>query len=158
MNARAATPSDASAISRIYNQGIEDRVATFEIRPRTPEEVVAWFDTTHPIIVVEEGGEIVAFASTSSYRPRECYAGVAEFSVYVERSTRGRGAGRAALTALIEAAQTAGLHKLVSRVFPENIASLRLLSSVGFRRVGVYEKHAQLDGAWRSVAIVELIL
>ncbi len=158
MNARAATPSDATAISRIYNQGIEDRVATFEIRPRTPEEVVAWFDATHPIIVVEEGEEIVAFASTSTYRLRECYAGVAEFSVYVERSTRGRGAGRAALTALIAAARTAGLHKLVSRVFPENIASLRLLSSHGFRQVGVYERHAQLDGAWRNVAIVELIL
>jgi phosphinothricin acetyltransferase len=158
MRARAATPQDAAAIAAIYNQGIDDRVATFETRPRSETDVRAWFDGTHPIVVVEEAGEILAFASTSTYRPRECYAGIAEFSVYVTRAARGRGAGRLALHALIEAAESAGFWKLVSRVFVENTASLGLLRSLGFREVGVYQKHAQLDGAWRDVVIVELLI
>lgn len=108
--------------------------------------------------MLEDGSEVVAFASTSTYRPRECYAGIAEFSVYVERGIRGRGYGRAAMTALIEAAENAGFWKLLSRVFVENRASRNLLQSLGFREVGVYEKHAQLDGVWRDVVIVEKLL
>ena len=158
MRTRPATPADAAAIAEIYNQGIEDRIATFETRPRSAEDVRAWFDGVHPIIVVEEGGQIVAFASTSIDRPRECYAGIAEFSVYVLRATRGRGAGRLAMLALIEAAEAAGFWKLVSRVFRENLASLGLLGALGFREVGVYEKHAHLDGIWRDVVIVELMI
>lgn len=158
VRARAATPADAAVIARIYNQGIEDRVATFETRHRSAEDVAAWFDGVHPTVVVDAEGEVVAFASTSTYRPRECYAGIAEFSVYVAREARGRGAGRVAMVALLDAAEAAGFHKLVSRVFPENVASLALLRSVGFREVGVYEKHARLDGAWRDVVIVERLI
>ncbi len=158
LKARTATPMDAAAIARIYNQGIEDRVATFETRPRSAEDVAAWFDGVHPTVVVEAEGEVVAFASTSTYRPRECYAGIAEFSVYVAREARGRGAGRVAMLALLDAAEAAGFHKLVSRVFPENAASLALLRSVGFRKVGVYEKHGRLDSAWRNVVIVERLI
>ncbi len=124
---RPATPGDAAAIARIYNEGLEDRVATFETRPRSDADVRAWFDGRHPIVVVEDERGIVAFASTSPYRPRDCYAGIAEFSVYVARHARGRGAGRVAMEALIAAAAKAGLWKLVSRVFPENEASRRLL-------------------------------
>jgi L-amino acid N-acyltransferase YncA len=158
LKARTATRADAGAIARIYNQGIEDRVATFETRPRTAAEICRWFDRIHPVVVVEHEGTIVAFASTSAYRARDCYAGVAEFSVYVERVFRGHGAGRAAMVELIDSARGAGLHKLVSRVFVENAASLGLLRSLGFRRVGVYARHAQLDGAWRNVVIVEYLL
>jgi L-amino acid N-acyltransferase YncA len=156
--ARIATSADATAIAEIYNQGIEDRIATFETRPRSAEDVCAWFDGVHPVVVVEQDGQVVAFASTSTYRPRECYAGITEFSVYVLRAARGRGAGRLAMLALIEAAEAAGFWKLVSRVFTENVASLRLLGALGFREVGVYEKHAQLDGVWRDVVIVERML
>jgi len=156
--ARAATPADAAAIARIYNEGIEDRVATFETRLRAPEDVEQWFDGMHPIVAIEDGGEIIAFAATSTYRPRECYAGIADFSVYVKRSARGRGAGKAAMLALIEAAREAGFWKLVSRVFVENAASRGVLNAVGFREVGTYERHARLDGAWRDVVIVEKLL
>ena len=155
---RAATPADADAIAGIYNQGIEDRVATFETRLRTTDNIRAWFDGRHPIVVVERGGQVIAFAATSAYRPRECYAGIAEVSVYVARQARGSGGGRAALEALIQAAAKAGFWKLVSRIFPENRASRRLVRSVGFREVGTYEKHAQLDGVWRDVIIVELLI
>jgi len=158
LHARRATPTDAPTIAEIYNQGIADRVATFEISPRTGEEVRAWFDDAHPIVVVEDEQAIVAFASTSTYRPRACYAGIAEFSVYVARAQRGRGAGRLAMETLIAAAEEAGLWKLVSRVFVENTASRRLLQSLGFREIGIYEKHGRLDGAWRDVVIVERLI
>ncbi len=163
MQARTALPSDAASIAHIYNQGIEDRVATFETRLRSVEDVLAWFggahSGAHSIVVVEAGGSVIAFASTSDYRPkRECYAGVAECSVYVDRAARGRGAGRMAMEALIEAAERAGFWKLLSRIFVENSASRALVRAVGFREVGVYEKHARLDGVWRDVVIVELLI
>jgi len=158
MTARAATPDDAEAIARIYNEGIADRVATFETRVRSAEDVRSWFDGVHPVVVVEDAGRVVAFGSTSMYRPRECYAGIAETSVYVSRSHRGQGAGRMALEALMNAAREAGYWKLLSRIFPENTASRALVRKLGFREVGVYEKHGQLDGEWRDVVIVERLL
>jgi L-amino acid N-acyltransferase YncA len=158
MRARAATVVDAAAIAAIYNEGIADRVATFETRYRTADDIGEWFDGRHPVIVVEVDGRIIAFAATSTYRPRECYAGIAEFSVYVARASRGRGAGRRAMEALLAAAEDAGYWKLVSRVFIDNTASRRLLAGLAFREVGVYERHAQLDGIWRDVIIVERLL
>jgi phosphinothricin acetyltransferase len=158
MRPRPATPDDAAVLARIYNEGIEDRIATFETRPRSAEDVRAWFDAAYPLVVVEEAGEVVAFAATSQYRPRACYAGIAEVSVYVARAARGRGAGRLALASLVAAAEQAGFWKLVSRVFPENRASRALLRSMAFREVGTYEKHGRLDGVWRDVIIVERLL
>jgi L-amino acid N-acyltransferase YncA len=156
--ARVASPADAPAITRIYNEGIEDRLGTFETRLRTEADILGWFDGRHPLVVVESAGRVVAFASTSAYRPRDCYSGIAEFSVYVARGGRGRGAGRAAMDALIDEATRAGVWKLVSRVFVENAASRRLLAAVGFREVGVYHRHAKLDGLWRDVVIVERLI
>jgi L-amino acid N-acyltransferase YncA len=144
--ARAASPADASAISSIYNQGIADRVGTFETEPRSVKQIDVWFDGRYPIMVVEDGTEVVAFASTSAYRSRPCYAGVAEFS------------GHVAMTALLEAAEAAGFWKLLSRIFPENTASRALMAKVGFREVGLYRRHGKLDGAWRDCVIVERLL
>ncbi len=157
--ARAARPDDAPAIAAIYNEGIADRIATFETEPRTSGQVATWFDGRHPIIVVEHPGRsVVAFAASFAYRDRTCYAGVAEFSVYVARRHRGTGAGRVAMTALIDAAADAGLWKLVSRIFPENAASRVLMSRMEFREVGVYRRHGKLDGVWRDCVIVERLL
>lgn len=158
MKARAAVPADAAAIARIYNQGIEDRVATFETRLRAAADIEKWFDGAHPVVVVESDGEVIAFASTSTYRPRECYRGIAEVSAYVARDWRRRGAGRAAMMGLFDAARAAGFHKLVSRVFPENLPSRKMIAALGFTEVGVYGRHGQLDGEWRDVVIVEKLL
>jgi phosphinothricin acetyltransferase len=155
---RAAVTADAPAIARIYNEGIADRTATFETRPRSPDDVAAWFRTRFPTVVVEEGAGIVAFAATSEYRPRECYAGIADFSVYVARAHRGHRSGQAALEGLFEVARRAGFWKLVSRVFVENLASRALMRRVGFREVGIYERHAMVDGMWKDVVIVERLL
>jgi phosphinothricin acetyltransferase len=158
MKARLARPNDAEGIAAIYNQGIEDRTATFETRLRTGSEVAGWFNGRHPIVIVEDGKKIAGFAAASSYRPRECYAGVAEVSVYVARQHRRKGAGAMALAALLQAAEERGFWKLLSRVFANNEASRALIRSFGFREVGVYEKHGCLDGVWRDVVIVERLI
>lgn len=158
MRVRVATVANASAIATIYNQGIEDRVGTFETQLRTEAMVASWFDGIHPIVVVEQEQDVIAYASTSSYRSRPCYAGIAEFSVYVQRDWRGKGAGRLAMTHLLQESAAAGFWKLLSRVFVENEASRGLLRSLGFREVGIYEKHGQLDGIWRDVVIVEYLI
>jgi len=158
LHPRRATLADAPAIARIYNQGIEDRIATFETRLRTAADIRSWFGGTHPIVVVESGGQVVAFAATSLYRNRACYAGIAEVSLYVARDSRRRGVGRLAMQSIIEEAERAGFWKLVSRVFLDNQASRGLIASLGFREVGVYEKHGQLDGVWRDVLIVERLI
>jgi L-amino acid N-acyltransferase YncA len=158
VHSRAAGQNDAEAIARIYNEGIGERIATFETRPRAAGEIRGWLDDGFPFVVVEDGGAVISFANTSSYSPRECYSGVAEFSVYTASEARGRGAGTLAMEALIFAAEEAGFWKLTSRVFVENEPSRKLLLSVGFREVGVHEKHARLDGLWRDVVIVERLL
>ena len=158
MWSRAASEEDAEAIARIYNEGIEERIATFETSRRTAREIREWFDGRHPVVVVEEEGAVISFATTSAYSPRGCYSGVAEFSVYTAGEARGRGAGRLAMETLMEAAEEAGFWKLVSRVFVENTSSRKLLVSLGFREVGVHEKHARLDGIWRDVVVVERLL
>jgi L-amino acid N-acyltransferase YncA len=158
MTSRPATLDDAAAIARIYNQGIEDRTATFETRPRTAGDVAQWLGGRYPVVVVEEDGAVIAFAAASMYSKRECYSGIAEVSLYVDRAARRRGAGRLAMCGLIEAAEKASFWKLLSRVFPENTASRGLIRTLGFREVGIYEKHARLDGVWRDVIIVERLI
>ena len=158
---RRAQLSDAGEIARIYSEGIADRIATFETEPRSRadvEQVLRGLDARHPAVVVERDGRVVAFAWTSTYRPRACYDLIAEFSVYVGREVRGSGCGREVLGALIDAAEAAGLHKLVSRVFPENTASRALCRALGFREVGTNVRHGQLDGEWRDCVIVERLL
>ena len=158
MHSREATPDDAEAIASIYNEGIEERIATFETGLRTAREIEAWFSESHPVVVVEEEGRVISFANTTPYSPRACYSGVAEFSVYTASEARGRGAGTVAMETLLQAAEEAGFWKLVARVFVENEPSRKLLLSLGFREVGVHEKHARLDGVWRDVVVVERLL
>ena len=118
LRTRAATLADADAIAAIYNDGIADRIATFETEPRSTAQIAEWFAGRQLVIIAEtqETGP-VAFAASFPYSDRACYSGIGEFSVYVRRNYRGRGADRAVFAALIEAAFAAGLHKLTSRVF-----------------------------------------
>lgn len=158
---RRATAADSAAIAAIYNQGIADRVATFETEPRSEAQVRRLLEergATHPTTVALRDGEVIGFAWVSPYSDRPCYAGVGEFSVYVARAQRGSGAGRVLVHALADACAENGFWKLVSKIFPENHASRALCRAAGFREVGVHHRHARLDGQWRDVIVVERLL
>ena len=155
---RAARISDAARIADIYNEGMADRAATFETEPRGADQIAAWFDDGYPVFVAGEDDQVMAYAAAFPYRSRPCYDGVREFSVYVARQGRGKGFGKQAMAALLDDARARGWWKLVSRVFPENAASRKLLGGLGFREVGIYEKHGRLDGRWHDVVIVEKLL
>jgi L-amino acid N-acyltransferase YncA len=158
---RNASVNDAADMAEIYNQGIEDRIATYETEPRSAEEQQAWLRAIadrYPAVVAEREGEIIGWAGTGPYRARECYRGIGEFSIYVRRDWRRRGVGDLLLAALISEAERLGLWKLLSRIFPFNEASRVLCRKHGFREVGMYEKHARLDGRWLDVVIVERLI
>jgi L-amino acid N-acyltransferase YncA len=158
---RAATAEDVPAVTAIYNAGIRSRRATFETTERTTDDVSPWLETPHPFMVAitdDADAAVVGWVRASSYRPRACYAGIGDFSVYVAEASRGQRVGHALLTAFLPACSDAGYWKLVSRLFPENAASRALCARHGFREVGTYERHAQLDGAWRDVLIIERLL
>jgi phosphinothricin acetyltransferase len=158
---RNATLDDSAAIAEVYNQGIEDRIATFETELRSAEDQRAWLQAVadrYPAVVAQIDGEIIGWAGAGPYRDRECYRGIGEFSMYVHRDWRGRGVGDLIVGALINEAERLGLWKLLSRIFPFNEASRALCRKHGFREVGVYEKHARLDGRWLDVVIVERLI
>lgn len=158
MIGRLGIVGDSAAVARIYSEGIAERIATFETEPRTAEMVAEWFSRKQPTVVVEEGGTVIAFATSGPSSGRCCYASNADFSVYVAREARGRGAGRLAMETLVAEARARGFTKLSSGVFPENVASRALLARVGFREIGTQEKHGKLDGVWRDVILVERLL
>ena len=154
-------PDDAAAIAAIYNEGIADRIATFETEPRTVEQIAAQLrdkGDRFPTIVAELHGRVVAWAGAGPYRARPAYAGVAEHSVYVARSARGNGAGRGVLDAFCRAYAERGFWKILSRIFTENAPSPALHQRCGFPVVGVYKRHGKLEGEWRDCVIVERLL
>lgn len=156
---RPARAADVPAITRIYNEGIAGRQATFETRPRTEAEVAIWIEPgARPLLVAEHAGAVAGFARVTAYSDREVYAGVGEYGIYVDTSTRGAGIGMRLLDALAAEAERAGYHKLTAKLFTSNHASLALARRCGFREVGVHRSHAQLDGEWRDVLVVERLL
>jgi L-amino acid N-acyltransferase YncA len=159
---RLAAAADAEAICHIYNQGIEDRVATLETELRTAEERQQWLQgrsPRHPVIVAENPqGEVVGWGSLNVYNPRAAYRFVADFSVYVERAGRGKGVGRALLARLIELGRQHGFHKLVLSAFPSNASGMALYETFGFRTVGIYKEQGLLDGQWVDTIIMEKLL
>jgi L-amino acid N-acyltransferase YncA len=154
---RELRAEDWLSVAAIYAEGMADGLATFET------ELPAWeaWDETHLAehrFVAELDGRIAGWVALTPYSRRAVYRGVADLSVYVAPSARGRGVGRALLAAAIESAREGGLWTLQAGVFPENIASLALHRSVGFREVGVRERIGRLDGVWRDVVLLELRL
>lgn len=158
---RPAVATDAAAVMTIYNHGISERSATFEVEPRRLEDMQQRIAdaTRYPLLVaVDPSGSVIGWAGLSGYRPRDCYAGIGEFSVYLAPDARGRGVGRQLLNALVDTARSRGYWKLLSRIFLFNTASRALCRACGFREVGVYEKHGQLEGRWLDVVIVERLI
>jgi L-amino acid N-acyltransferase YncA/DNA-binding transcriptional ArsR family regulator len=162
MHIRDAAPDDAAAIATIYNQGIEDRVATLETMLRTPEERAEWMAARgprHPVLVAEDGTTaVVGWCSLNSFNPRPAYDHVADISVYVARERRGRGIGDTMLSALEQRARAIGYHKLVLAAFPTNSAGMRLYERHGFLTVGIYREQGMLDGRWVDVIVMDKLL
>jgi L-amino acid N-acyltransferase YncA len=156
---RAALPGDAALIARIFNQGVADRVATFETRPTDPEAIGTELEGGAPVIVAEREGVVAGFARISPYSdPHPYYSGIGEATLYVERRARRSGVGRALMDALAVEASRRGLYKLVGKIFTSNEASIALVHACGYRDVGVHVRHGRLDGQWKDVLVVELLL
>lgn len=159
---RIATISDIEQIAEIYNQGIQDRVATLEANTKSMEEMEKWFSIRsdrHKVIIVEdEQGYVKGWASLNVFNPRACYQGVADLSIYIRREERGRGFGKILLTALIDIAKQVGFYKLVLSTFALNYVGQKLYTTVGFTKVGTYMKQGMLDGRWIDMTIMEKFL
>ncbi len=162
MRIREATAGDAAAIARIYNQGIEDRVATLETELRTPQERAAWLashDDRHPVLVcVDAQDRVLGWASLNVFNPRDAYRDVVDFSAYVAREERGHGVGDLLLSALEVRARELGYHKMVLAALPVNGPGMRLYERHQFRTVGVYHEQGLLDGAWVDTIVMEKLL
>ena len=156
---RSARAEDADAIARIYGQGISERVATFQRRAPQADEIAAQIAGGALVVVAEARGRVIGWASVGPYDdPHEYYAGVGEATLYVDRTARHRGAGRALLGALADEAERRGYHKLIGKIFTSNRPSIALVRSAGWREVGVHRRHGRLGGEWKDVLVVERLL
>ncbi len=158
---RKAHIDDLSAILQIYNQGIEDRIATLEQDLKDMSFITSWFEEhqdRYSVLVAEINKQIVGWASLNRYSHRCVYNAVADISVYVGRSFRGKGIGTVLLQELEKEAKTNGFHKMVLFTFPFNQLGQSLYRKIGFREVGVFEKHGRLDDQFVDVMIMEKLL
>lgn len=151
---RPTTDADADAVLSIYADGIATGNATFVT------DLPSWsqWDQAHlpaPRLVCVDGDTVVGWAALSPVSARFAYRGVAEVSLYVAAATRGRGIGRSLLAALVAGAEQVGLWTLQAGIFPENVASLAVHATCGFRTVGRRERIGQLGSAWRDVLLLE---
>lgn len=159
MVVRPAILEDAESICGIYNAAIAERGSTFETEPRVAGDFEKRVDDARlPLLVGDTGNGVIGWAGLSSYSSRPCYAGIGECSVYVAVDARGRGVGTALTEALVSVAEESGFHKLIGKLFTDNVASARLVERCGFSSVGLHRRHGQLDGDWRDVLVVERLL
>jgi phosphinothricin acetyltransferase len=155
---RRAHPDDAPAIAAIYDEGIASGVATFARGPHDPAERRAWLAARPeraPVYVGEMDRTAIAWSALAPLSHRTWYDGVAEYTVYVAGSARGRGVGAAMLAHLVGAAPGHGYYKLVGHILAGNTAGLRLAEDAGFRVVGTHRAHGRVGGEWRDVTVVE---
>jgi L-amino acid N-acyltransferase YncA len=158
LSIRQAVSADAEQVAEIFNQGVEDRVATFETQLADPGDAARWIESDL-VVVGERGGALVGWAKASPYADNHhYYDGVRESTLYVERAARRTGVGRRLLDALADTAAEDGAHKLVGKIFTSNEPSIAMVGLLGWREVGVHERHGTLDGEWKDVLVVEKLL
>ncbi|REE81583.1 phosphinothricin acetyltransferase [Paenibacillus taihuensis] len=158
---RKATSSDIQEILHIYNQGIEDRIATLEVEPKDVSYMENWFNAhseRYSVLVALEGNVIVGWASLNKYSPRSAYDGVADLSIYIERKHRGKGIGSILLTELEEAALRSGFYKIVLFTFPFNGQGQGLYRKKGYREVGTFFNQGVIDNKYIDVMAMEKLL
>ncbi len=151
---RPMLPSDWPEVRRIYLEGISTGNATFETEAPSWEKWDAGHlaDCRH---VVQDGAKVLGWAALTPISSRQVYRGVTEVSVYVAQSARGKGVGKALLRALIESSEQCGIWTLQAGIFPENVASIALHKSLGFREVGRRERVGKMGNHWRDVILLE---
>jgi phosphinothricin acetyltransferase len=150
----AMQPADWPSVERIYLEGIADGNATFETEPPGWEKWNAAHHK-HSRLIATERGQTVAWAALSPVSSRRVYRGVAEVSIYVAESARGKGLGKTLLSELIRHSEQNDIWTLQAGIFPENTASIALHKSCGFREVGVRERIGQLGARWRNTVLLE---
>jgi L-amino acid N-acyltransferase YncA len=158
---RRASGADVEALRRIYNEGIEDRIATLDADPKTLEEIGEWWDQhtdRFGVFVAVAKDHVVGWASLNRFSHRCAHADIADLSVYVARNYRGKGIGSKLLHALIKEAAEKGFHKIVLHALNLNEHGKRLYRSVGFVEIGVFKRHGRLDGRFVDVVAMELLL
>ncbi|HVB28534.1 MAG TPA: arsinothricin resistance N-acetyltransferase ArsN1 family A [Terriglobia bacterium] len=161
LNVRPARVDDAKEIARIYNQGVQDRAATFENAYVTPEERYLWLAARpekFPVLVAEVKHTLMGWAALSPYSPRKCFEGVAELSIFIERSLRGHGVAQELIKAMQDAAREKGFYKLVGRIIADNGPARKLCELAGWKEAGVYTKHGRLGNAWHDLVLVEYLI
>ncbi len=147
------TADDWPSVRAIYEEGMATGLGTFETAAPSWEQ---WNAARLPHSrLVARDGVIVGWAALSPVSRRPCYAGVAEFAIYVAVSSRGRGVGRALLAALIESSERHGIWTLQGVTIADNAASLALQDRCGFRIVGRRERIAKRDSVWRDTVLTE---
>ncbi len=157
---RDALPADVPAIVDIYNESVTSSTATFDTVPKTVQDYTAWLsahDTRHPVIVAEEHGAVVGWASLSAYSDRPAYAGTAEVSLYIRRECWNRGIGTGLFSAIIDRGRRANLHTIISRIAKGNDVSVSLHLSRGFTTVGVMREVGRKFGRLLDVIIMQYI-
>jgi L-amino acid N-acyltransferase YncA len=158
---RESRESDISSIQEIYNQGIEDRIATLEVELKDESYMKDWYEKhkgRFKVIVAEQEGKIVGWASLNQYSNRVAYDGVADISVYISREYRGRGIGKKLLVNLETIAEENAFHKMVLFTFPFNQLGQAMYRKRGFREVGVFKNQGILDGNFVDVMAMEKLL
>ncbi|NNV02834.1 MAG: GNAT family N-acetyltransferase [Brevibacillus sp.] len=158
---RAASAADLESILTIYNQGIADRIATLESEEKDYTYIKKWFDEhqgRYAVLVAEMNGAVIGWASLNRYSNRCAYDGVADLSIYIERSYRGKGVGKVLLNRLEEVARVQKFHKIVLFTFPFNGLGQGLYRKCGYRVVGVFHNQGILDGNFVDVMAMEKIL
>ena len=148
-------PQHWQDVARIYAEGIATGNATFQ------KDIPSWeeWDISHlqncRFVALNTEGVVLGWAALTPVSGRCVYAGVAEVSVYVTPQYSGHGVGKMLMNALIESSETEGLWTLQAGIFPENIGSVRLHESVGFRQIGRRERIGKMDGVWRDTLLLE---
>lgn len=156
---RRAKEEDLIAILDIYNQGIRDRIATLETEEKDLKYMSDWFRSDkYAVLTAAIGNEVAGWASLNPYSHRCAYRGVADLSIYISRSYRGRGIGKALLASIEKEAVDADIHKIVLFTFPFNMLGQGLYSSMGYRQVGIFKEQGKLDGQYVDVMAMEKIL
>lgn len=159
---RPATAEDVPAILAIYNEAGVGTTASADYEPHTLDQRAEWLAEHdrdgYPVLVADDGGEVVGWASLSAYHRRIGYRFTAEDSVYIALARCGEGIGKLLLEALIQAGSTAGFHTIVATIGGTNEASIRLHARFGFQHAGALREAIHKFGKWQDVTYMQLVL